>query len=88
MRIRIIENGEEIAKEAADLITLQIKAKPDSVLGLATGETPLRLYQELIKRVESGRISFRNVVTFNLDEYVGLSPSHPQSYNSYMKNHI
>lgn len=87
MRRILVENRVAMAKEAADLVAYQINAKPDSVLGLATGETPLGLYHELVKRVKSGEISFRKVITFNLDEYVGLAPSHPQSYNLYMTKH-
>ena len=54
------------------------------VLGLPTGSTPLGVYHELIKRYREGKISFKHVVTFNMDEYVGLSPDHPQSYHYFM----
>ena len=88
MRRILVENRVAMAREAADIVALQLNSKQDSVLGLATGETPLGLYDELVKRVKSGELSFRNVITFNLDEYVGLAPSHPQSYNFYMTKHF
>ncbi len=58
------------------------------VLGLPTGSTPLGVYKELIKLYKNGQLSFTNVVTFNMDEYVGLSKEHPQSYNYYMHHHF
>ncbi|MCB1053666.1 MAG: glucosamine-6-phosphate deaminase, partial [Acidobacteria bacterium] len=64
------------------------KRKNDAVLGLATGSTPLAMYKILIERCETGDISFRNVKTFNLDEYVGLGENHPQSYRNYMQRHF
>jgi glucosamine-6-phosphate deaminase len=58
------------------------------ILGLPTGSTPLDMYQELIKLYEQGKLSFANVITFNLDEYVGLDKEHPQSYYYYMYNNF
>jgi 6-phosphogluconolactonase/glucosamine-6-phosphate isomerase/deaminase len=57
-----------------------LRAKPNAVLGLATGSTPLRLYRELVRQ----KLDWRRVTTFNLKEYVGLAPDHPQSYHSFM----
>ncbi|MBQ2730655.1 MAG: glucosamine-6-phosphate deaminase, partial [Clostridia bacterium] len=68
----IIDTRENIARRAADLYAEVLSAKPNAVLGFATGSTPLDLYAELIRRVEAGKLSFADVTTFNLDEYVGL----------------
>jgi glucosamine-6-phosphate deaminase len=65
---------------AARLLAKQLKEKPDLVLGLATGSTPLLLYRELVAL----KLDWRKVKTFNLDEYIGISPEHPQSYHSFM----
>ena len=65
---------------AARLLAKQLKEKPDLVLGLATGSTPLLLYRELVAL----KLDWRKVKTFNLDEYIGISPQHPQSYHSFM----
>lgn len=70
--------------KAAGIVAAQISRKKNTVLGLPTGQTPLGMYQELIKRFRKGEIDFSQMITFNLDEYYGLSPEHPQSYNYYM----
>lgn len=70
--------------QAAGIVAAQISRKKNTVLGLPTGQTPLGMYQELVKRFRKGEIDFSQVITFNLDEYYGLSPKHPQSYNYYM----
>ena len=97
MRVIILKDKEEIAKWSAYKIAKKIlKFKPTSerplVLGLPTGSTPLGTYRELINLNKEGIISFENVVTFNMDEYVGLSPEHEQSYHYFMHenffNHI
>ena len=62
--------------------------KPASVLGLATGSTPLGTYRELTALAQSGEIDFSRATTFNLDEYVGLAPDHPMSYRAYMREHL
>ncbi len=62
--------------------------KPDCVLGLATGSTPVGAYEQLIKWYDKGDLSFAQVRSVNLDEYVGLSPEHPQSYRYFMQNHL
>lgn len=84
MRIRVVSNYEEISKEAARIIANQIRSKPDSVLGLATGGTPIGTYRELVRMHKEEGLDFSKVVTFNLDEYYGLDPSHPQSYHYFM----
>ncbi|MCP5106747.1 MAG: glucosamine-6-phosphate deaminase [bacterium] len=81
----IIQPDQKAASEIAARITAQlIKKKGECVLGLATGNTPLLLYKELIRMYKEGELDFERVTTFNLDEYVGLPPSHPASYNSFM----
>lgn len=81
----IIQPDALAASNIAARITAQlVRRKLDCVLGLATGSTPVMLYKELIRMHTQGDLSFENVTTFNLDEYVGLAPSHPSSYNSFM----
>ena len=93
MRLIIKDNPETVARVAADIIIARIRAKQavssePFVLGLPTGSTPLHTYRELIKRCEAGEVSFANVVTFNMDEYVGLPASHPESYHAFMWNNF
>jgi glucosamine-6-phosphate deaminase len=73
---------------AAQLIAHHIRNKPDTVLGLATGSTPLRVYEELIRMHREEGLSFAQVTTFNLDEYIGLPADHPQSYHATMQEHF
>jgi len=84
MRVIITVNYDEMSKKAAEIVKKQIKEKPNTVLGLATGSTPLGMYKHLIEMYKRGEIDFSNVITFNLDEYIGLSPDHPQSYHYFM----
>ncbi len=84
MVIQVFENELQVAKAGAALIAAQILAEPQSVLGLATGSTPLGVYEELVKLYDDGVISFAEVLTFNLDEYIGLDRHHEQSYFRYM----
>lgn len=86
MKIYICQNYEEMSARAADLIAEQIKEKPDSVLGLATGSSPIGLYKELVMRNQKGDISFKDIKTVNLDEYCGLTADNDQSY-AYFMNH-
>lgn len=82
----IIKTGpDEVSNEAARIFLAQLKRKPASVLGLATGSTPLGLYRELVALYERGTLNFASVTTFNLDEYVGLDASHPHSYAHTMR---
>ena len=80
MNIIVVSDYEEMSEKASLLFCQAIKETPKLVLGLATGSTPLGLYQRLVKMVQNGQISFRDVTSFNLDEYVGLPADHPQSY--------
>ena len=84
----IIDTPEGIAKQAADIYQELLAAKPNAVLGFATGSTPLALYAELVRRCKAGEISFKDVTTFNLDEYVGLEPTHDQSYRYFMDTNL
>lgn len=84
MKVVILDDAAAVAKYGADLFREQLGKKPDSVFGLATGSTPLKLYQELIESNRKGEISFAEVHSFNLDEYMGLEAGHPQSYRHFM----
>lgn len=88
MKVIIAKNYRQMSRLAADLIVRQIKKKPSSVLGLATGHTPVELYRDLVAAHRKKRVSFKKVKTFNLDEYVGLDRSDPRSYHSYMKKNL
>ncbi len=85
----IVKNSfDALSKEAAKLIAEKIRKKPDLVLGLATGSSPLGLYKELIRMHKEEGLDFSKVTTFNLDEYVGLPPNHDQSYHYFMKKNL
>jgi len=88
MRIIIEPDYEGMSKKAAQIVAERIRNKPDIVLGLATGSTPLGMYQELVRLHKEEGLDFSKVTTFNLDEYWGLSPSHPQSYHYFMWNNL
>ena len=84
----IIDSEENIAKKAAERYVELLKEKPDAVLGGATGSTPLGLYAELARLCKEGEISFKEAKSFNLDEYVGLSGEHDQSYRYFMNKNL
>ncbi|MDP8226694.1 MAG: glucosamine-6-phosphate deaminase [Candidatus Celaenobacter polaris] len=84
MEIKLISSYDEMSKLAAKMVAKKIKDKPNTVLGLATGSTPEGMYRELVKMYKEDELDLSQVVTFNLDEYLGLSPDHPQSYHYYM----
>ena len=88
MQIVILENPEAVASHGAQVFIQKLNAKPDAVLGLATGSTPLALYQKLIEANLAEQVSFKQARSFNLDEYLGLSGEHPQSYRHFMKKHL
>lgn len=88
MRIVILENALQVNARAADIICSVVQSIENPVLGLATGGTPVGTYQELVARYASGGVSFAQCTTFNLDEYVGLSEEHEQSYRSFMQQHL
>jgi len=84
MRIIICENYQEMSRQAARFIAQRILSKPNLVLALPTGNTPLGFYRELVRMFKEGLIDFSKATAFNLDEYLGLPPHHPQSFRSYM----
>jgi len=88
VKIQLASTPTEVGKLAADIFEETIKAKPDCVIGLATGSTPLPVYRELIAREQAGQIDFSRVRSANLDEYKGLAPDHPQSYRKFMQDHL
>ncbi|WP_028670961.1 glucosamine-6-phosphate deaminase [Saccharospirillum impatiens] len=88
MKIVILDTPEQVASYGADRFADQLRHKPGSILGLATGSTPIALYEELISRVQRGVLSFALASTFNLDEYLGLESTHPQSYRYFMNEHL
>ncbi len=88
MRIAVLEDELAIATAAADRIEEVYRSKPDFVIGLATGSSPLPLYAELVRRNEQGRISFERARSFNLDEYVGLDRDHEEGYANFIHRHL
>ncbi len=88
MKFIVCENYEEMSAEGAKIVISQMKEKADSILGLATGSTPVGLYKQLIKAYENGEISFKNVKTFNLDEYYPISKANDQSYDYFMNDNL
>lgn len=93
MRLIPLNNEQQVSRWAARHIADRINhfkptAERPFVLGLPTGSTPLKTYQELIKLNQAGEVSFKHVVTFNMDEYVGLPKEHPESYHSFMHNNF
>lgn len=93
MRIVILKNSEEIGEWTAGYVAEKInKANPTPekpfVLGLPTGSSPIPAYRHMVRLYKEGKVSFRNVVTFNMDEYVGLSEEHPESYHYFMRHHL
>lgn len=87
MTVFICQTAEEASRQAGILISNAIRNNPATVLGLATGSTPLLLYAELIKTCREG-VDYSRVRTFNLDEYYGISPAHPQSYRRFMIDNL
>ena len=88
MRIYHTSSYEEMSTKAADVIASQIILKPDSVVGLATGSSPIGTYQSLIEKYRANTLDFSDVSTFNLDEYVGLGQNHEQSYRFFMEENL
>ena len=88
MRIIEVRDREEAGNIAAKMIIDLIKKKPDATLGLATGSSPETTYSHLVKAYEAGEISFSKVRTVNLDEYVGVDETHPQSYRFFMEEKL
>ncbi len=88
MEVRIFDTADEIAVACADIFTDIIKSKPDCILGLATGASPVKTYNELIRRYNNGEISFESIRTFNLDEYCDLPRDDKNSYYTFMHENL
>ncbi len=88
MQICRFSTASQIAQAAAALIGAQLLRKPDSVLGLATGSSPVPTYNELVRLYENGVLDFSHMVSYNLDEYVGIDVNHECSYHRFMQDHL
>jgi len=88
MKKIVCNSYDEMSRAAADIFAQQLKQKPDSIFGLATGSTPLGLYAELARRYGAGEIDFSKARTFNLDEYYPIKKDHPQSYDFFMQENL
>lgn len=88
MRVYVGKDYEEMSRIAANVLSAQVTMKPDCVLGLATGSTPIGTYKVLIERCKNGDLDFSKVKSINLDEYVGLSGEHDQSYRYFMNTNL
>lgn len=86
MEVIILDSPKEVAESAAAIVDGFIREKPDAVLGLATGSTPMALYEQLIERHQNQGLSFSQVTSFNLDEYLGLEEDHTNSYRHFMNS--
>ena len=88
MRIYVTEDYQAMSRKVANLLAAQVMMKPDCVLGLATGSTPVGAYQRLVELYRAGDVDFSQVRSINLDEYVGLAPTHDQSYRYFMQSNL
>jgi glucosamine-6-phosphate deaminase len=88
MKIIVAKNYEELSRKAGNLFASQLILKSNAVIGLATGSSPVGMYKELIQSYQDGDIDFDEVVSFNLDEYIGLSPDNEQSYHYFMRQNL
>ena len=88
MEVVIQPDANAVANVVADAIERLVTSKPDAVLGLATGSSPLGVYSELVRRYNAGALSFERVTAFLLDEYIGLPPGHPESYRAFIERHF
>ncbi len=88
MKIIVCENYEEMSKAGAEIIAETVKNNPSCVLGLATGSTPVGMYKCLAEKNKAGEITFKDVTSYNLDEYYPLAPDHDQSYRYFMNTNL
>ncbi len=86
--VEIVQDYFHLCERVADQISDLVQAKPQAVLGLATGSTPLGVYQSLVRRFQHGQINFAGVTCFNLDEYYPMPAESPHSYHSFMQEHL
>ena len=88
MQVYVAENYTDMSRKAANILSAQVILKPDTVMGLATGSSPVGTYQQLIEWYKKGDLDFAQVRTVNLDEYAGLAPEHSQSYRRFMQENF
>ena len=88
MQVHIFPHAHQVGQAAATIIAAQLLRKPDSILGLATGSSPIPTYQALIDMHRAGVLDFSRAVSFNLDEYVGIDPEHVCSYHRFMRDNL
>lgn len=88
MKIYVTDDYQSMSRKAANIVSAQVILKPNSVLGLATGSTPLGMYKQLVNWYEKGDLDFEMVKTVNLDEYVGLDQTHKQSFHYFMQTNF
>ena len=88
MKLIVTKNYEELSKVAADEFAKVIIEKPEAVLGLATGGSPVGMYKELIAKCKNNELDFSKCTSINLDEYIGLNPEHEQSYRNFMNTNL
>jgi len=88
VEVIIVKDTAELGRRAAEIVAAEMTSRPRCVLGLATGSSPIPLYRELIRMHREDGLDFSTTITFNLDEYVGLGPEHPQSYRRFMDEHL
>ena len=88
MLVLLKRDSEEISRQAAQLVAGAVRKKPELVLGLATGSTMVGVYQHLVQLHKEGSLDFSRVVTFNLDEYLGLAAAHSESFHYFMREHF
>jgi len=88
MKVIVKKNYDEVSEIAAQEIVDLVKNKNNAVLGLPTGSTPVGMYKNVVKSYKNGEISFKNITTFNLDEYIGLNKDNDQSYYYFMNNNL
>ena len=88
MQVHVFDNAQQVGQAAATLFAAQVIRKPNSVLGLATGSSPLGCYKQLIAWYQAGILDFSQCVSYNLDEYVGIPETHPESYHQFMKDNL
>ncbi len=88
MKIIVCKDSNEVAKKAYEVMKDVVVNKPNAVLGLATGSSPIGLYHEMIEDYKAGNVSYKNVSSFNLDEYVGIAKDHPESYETFMHKQL
>lgn len=88
MRITVCENYDEMSKKASELVAAKMRLKPNCVLGLATGSTPVGMYKKLVEMNKNGELDFSDVRTINLDEYYPMRPENNQSYRYFMNENL